>query len=219
MKRFILPLLILLFVGSLFAVESAPSEVVGYVKYDCPAGNNLLALPMVQAITTTTEFGALFGEDINTINLYNAAIQDWEASVNYGDGFWDPDYDVSTGTVLFINATNPITFYSIGALPEMNAQYSIVSGNNTIMIPLNKSDLSYTSFAGASMSDGETVNTINLFNPAIQDWEASVNYGDGFWDPDYELTIGTPLFINSGSDFTWPEGPRVYNSLFGTNKK
>lgn len=218
MKRFILPLMILLFVGSLFAVESAPSEVVGYVKYDCVAGNNLLALPMVQSITTTTEFGALFGEDINTINIYNAAIQDWEASLNYGGGFWDPEYVLSTGDVIFINATNQITFYSIGALPSTGAQYDVVTGNNTVMIPLNKSDLNLTSVAGASMGDGETVNTINLFNPTIQDWEASLNYGGGFWDPEYDLSIGTPLFINSGSAFTWPTGPRTINRTLGTSK-
>jgi hypothetical protein len=57
MKRFILPLMILLFVGSLLAVESAPSEVVGYVKYDCVAGLNLVALPMSQGYTLSSEVG------------------------------------------------------------------------------------------------------------------------------------------------------------------
>jgi len=92
MKKFILPLLLILTVGMLAAVESEPSAIVGYVKYDCVVGNNFIAMPMVQTIATTTEFGAQFGESINTINIYNPAAQNWEASVNYGGGFWDPEF-------------------------------------------------------------------------------------------------------------------------------
>ena len=208
MKKVILPLLLILAVGILAAVESAPSAVVGYVKYDCPIGNSLIAMPLVQTYTTTTEFGAQFGEDVNTINIYNPTIQDWEASVNYGGGFWDPELPVGTGSVLFINATAAVTYYSMGGLPTTNAQYNVVVGNNTVMLPLNKSTLNTTALAGATMGDGETVNTINLYNSAIQDWDASVNYGGGFWDPEYALSIGTPMFINSGSVFDWPTAPR-----------
>jgi len=209
MKKFILPLLLILAVGMLAAVESEPSAIVGYVKYDCVVGNNLIAMPMVQAITTTTEFGAQFGDNINTINLWNPITQAWDSSVNYGDNFWDPDLQVETGSVLFINATNAITYYSIGTLPTTNAQYSIVIGNNTIMIPLNKSNLNLTSVAGLSMGPtGEEVNTINLWNSLAQAWDASVNYGAGFWDPDFDISIGTPMFINSSSSFLWPTGTR-----------
>jgi len=208
MKKLLLPLLLILLVSMLAAVESDPSEVVGYVKYDCVVGDNFVAMPMVQTYTTTAEFGAQFGEDVNTINIWNTDIQSWEASVNYGDGFWDPEMPVGTGSVLFFNTTAPLTYYSIGEMPVAQAQYDIVIGDNTVMVPLNKSDLMTTALVGGSMGDGETVNTINLWNPAIQSWEASVNYGDGFWDPEVDTPIGTPLFLNSGSDFTWPAGPR-----------
>jgi len=218
MKKILLPLLLILAVGMLAAVESEPSEIVGYVKYDCVVGNNFIAMPMVQTISTTTEFGALFGESINTINMYNPVLQDWEASVNYGDGFWDPEFPLSTGSVMLINATNSITYYSIGNLPTTNAQYSIIVGNNTVMIPLNKSEYTTTAIAGASMGDGETVNTINLYNSSLQDWEASVNYGGGFWDPEFPLSIGTPMLINSGSTFLWPVGPRNLIPLHRSSK-
>lgn len=208
MKKLILPLLLLVAFGMLAAVESAPSEVVGYVKYDCVVGDNLVAMPMEQGITLTTEFGALFGEDINTINIWNSATQTWDASVNYGGGFWDPEIEIGMGSVLFFNTTAPLTYYSIGEMPAANAQYSIVTGDNTVMVPLNKSDLSTTALVGATMDDGETVNTINIWNAATQTWDASVNYGGGFWDPEIDTPIGTPLFLNSGSDFTWPAGPR-----------
>jgi hypothetical protein len=219
MKKIILPLLLILAFGMLAAVESAPSAVVGYVKYDCVIGDNFVAMPLVQSFTTTTEFGAPFGEDINTINMWNSGSQAWDASVNYGGGFWDPELPVETGSVLFFNSYAPLTYYSIGSLPATNAQYSIVTGDNTVMIPLNKSDLSTTALAGATMGDGETVNTINMWNPASQAWDASVNYGGGFWDPEYATTIGTPLFLNSYTDETWPLGPRSVTPQFKTRNK
>jgi hypothetical protein len=209
MKKFILPLLLLLAIGMLAAVESDPSAVVGYVKYECVVGDNAVAMPMVQTFTTTTEFGAQFGEDINTIRVWNSDIQDWEASVNYGEGFWDPELPVGTGTVLFFNTANDITYYSIGVLPVTNAQYNLVVGDNTVMIPLNKADLTTTALAGATMGDGETVNTIRIWNSVIQDWEASVNYGGGFWDPELDTPIATPLFLNSGTEEVWPAAPRA----------
>jgi hypothetical protein len=209
MKKMLLALLIVVSLGMLLAVESAPSAVVGYVKYDCVVGDNLVAMPLVQTYTTTTEFGAPYGEDINTINIWNPTTQAWDASVNYGGGFWDPELPVGTGSVLFFNTTVPLTYYSIGAVPATNASYDIVIGDNTVMLPLNKAALNTTALAGATMGDGETVNTINMWNAATQAWDASVNYGAGFWDPEAALTIGTPMFLNSGSAFTWPAGART----------
>lgn len=210
MKKLVLPLLLLLGISMLLAqAVSEPSEVVGYVKYDCVVGDNFIAMPMVEAFTTTTEFGAPFGDDINTINIWNPGSQEWEASVNYGGGFWDPELPVGTGSTLFLNATNAIVYYSIGELPETNAQYNLVVGDNTVMVPLNQSALTTTALVGATIGDGETVNTINLWNSASQQWEASVNYGGGFWDPEMATSIGTPLFLNSGTEEVWPAGLRA----------
>lgn len=217
MKKFILPLLLLLAIGMLAAVESDPSAVVGYVKYDCVIGDNAVAMPMVQTFTTTTEFGAQFGEDINTIRVWNPDTQYWEDSVNYGGGFWDPELPVGTGTVLFFNTTADLAYYSIGALPETNAQYNFVIGDNAVMVPLNKSDLTTTALVGATMGDGETVNTIRVFNSGTQYWEDSVNYGGGFWDPELNTPIGTPLFLNSGTEEVWPAAPRA-KQLINTKK-
>lgn len=209
MKKFILPLLLLLAIGMLAAVESEPSAVVGYVKYNCVIGDNAVAMPMVQTFTTTTEFGAQFGDDINTINIWNADAQGWDSSVNYGGGFWDPELPVGTGSVLFFNSTADLVYYSIGEMPETNAQYNIVIGDNAVMIPLNKSDLATTALAGVSIGDGETVNTINIWNSAAQGWDSSINYGGGFWDPEYDTPIGTPLFLNSATEEVWPAAPRA----------
>lgn len=205
MKKLVLPLLLLLGISMLLAqAVSEPSEVVGYVKYDCVVGDNFVAMPMVQSLAWTSEFGAQFGDDINTIYIWNPATQTWDFSVNYGEGFWDPEMEIGTNSTLFFNTANPITFYSIGDLPATPAQFSVVVGDNTAMIPLNRSDLNSTALTGSSMGDGETVNTIYVWNSATQTWDFSVNYGEGFWDPEMEMSIGMPMFFNSGSEFTWP---------------
>jgi len=218
MKKIILPLLLILTVGMLAAVESEPSAIVGYVKYDCVVGDNFVAMPMIQPYTTTGEFGAVFGESINTINIWNSATQTWDASVNYGGGFWDPEIEIGTGSTLFFNTASALTYYSIGDLPADNAQYNIVQGDNTVMIPLNRSDLINTTLVGGSMGDGETVNSLYLWNSFTQTWDASVNYGGGFWDPEYTVSIGTPLFLNSYSAITWPSPSKMLPSKVKNHK-
>jgi len=207
MKKLVLPLLLLLGISMLLAqAVSEPSEVVGYVKYDCVVGNNFVALPMSGGPTLVSELGAVFGtgEDINTIMIYDTSAQDWNACVNYGGGYWEPDLDLEEGSVVFLNTTAAGALYSIGSLPVVNATYSIVTGNNTVMVPLNNSNLTLVSEVGATVGSGEDVNTIMLYDTTAQDWNACVNYGGGYWEPDLDVAIGMPLFLNSIVDTPWP---------------
>lgn len=199
-------------------VESIPSDVVGYVKYQCVFGDNFVAMPLVQVYANTTAFGSQFEESINTINIWNPTSQAWDASVNYGGGFWDPELPVGTGSVLFFNTASPLTYYSTGTIPATNAQYQIVAGYNTVMIPLNESALSTTALVGLSMGDGETVNTIILWNSSSQVWDASINYGFGFWDPELATHIGTPMLLNSDTPETWPSVRRCASPQLEANE-
>jgi len=114
MKRFILPLLLLLAVGLLIAAESEPSEVVGYVKYDCVAGLNLVALPIEQGFTLSSEVGDTYPGQIDQISRWDADLQFWESAVFYdfgdGTGIWDPDFNVSIGTPVMASVTSPTTW-------------------------------------------------------------------------------------------------------------
>jgi len=208
MKKFILPLLLLLFVGSIMAVESEPSEVVGYVKYDCVAGLNLVALPMEQGYTLASEIGYAYPGAIDAINYWDAANQQWIAAIDLG-GFWDPDFAVAPGMGLMISAVSPLAFYSIGDMPATNPSYALVNALNLIMVPLDRSDLTYASSLG--MDVGIT-DAINQWDAANQQWIAAIDLG-GFWDPDFETTIGMPLMINAFSTGTWPTA-REANSIF-----
>ena len=209
MKKIILPLLLILTVGMLAAVESAPSAVVGYVKYDCVVGLNMIALPMDQAYTTSSEFGAAYPGSMDGINYWDAASQSWVGSVYYPapDDIWDPELPIGPGTVYMVNATAPFSIYSIGNMPSANASYALLPGLNTLMIPLNKSSLSTSSLLGIDVGylDG-----INYWDGPSQSWVGAVYYPapDDVWDPEFSTTIGFPLMVNSTGTGTWPTGPR-----------
>ena len=96
-------------------------------------------------------------------------------------------------------------------MPATNAQYTIVNGNNTIMVPLNKSSFQCESF-GYGYGTCDEINTINLWNTNIQNWSACINYGSNYFEPDPEISIATPLFLTSYANFIWPSGPRSTNS-------
>jgi len=199
MKKFILPLLVLLLVGSLFAVESAPSEVVGYVKYECVTGLNLVALPMVQGYTYASDIATAYPGMFDAISYWDADNQVWAAAVDLG-GFWDPDFEVIPGNGLWINALTPFSFYSIGDMPAVNASYNLVNGLNMIMIPLNRSDLALAGDLGMEMGN---IDAISYWDNASQVWAAAVDLG-GFWDPDFATSIGMPLWVNAFTPGTWP---------------
>lgn len=214
MKKFILPLLVLLFVGSLFAVESAPSEVVGYVKYDCVVGNNLIALPMNSGFTMTSEVVEAYNsaDVIDNINVWNSSGQFWDTAVNYGGNYFEPELPVDNGSVLFFNSSEAFSFYSMGPLYSNNATYDIVAGNNTAMIPLNRSDIDFTSVFAMDLGE-DVVDNINVWNAAGQFWDTAVNYGGNYFEPDFEISIATPIFFNSSTPMTWPSTGRNAGSM------
>jgi len=217
MKKLILPLLLLLGITMLAAVESAPSEVVGYVKYDCLTGLNLLALPMDQAYTTSSEFGAAYPGMMDGINYWDAASQTWVGSVYYPapDDVWDPELPIGPGSVYMVNATAPFSAYSIGDMPAANASYALTPGLNTIMVPLNKSALSTSSLLGVDVG---ILDGINYWDAASQTWVGAVYYPapDDVWDPEFLTPIGFPLMVSATGSATWPAGPR--NSIIRNTK-
>lgn len=200
MKKLILPLMLLLLAaGFLFAVESDPSAVVGYVKYDCVPDLNLIAIPMSQGYTLVSEFADDYPGIFDTINYWDAANQVWSAANDLGF-MWDNDFAIAPGAVLFVNALTASNVYSMGALPANNASYSLVSDLNTLMVPLNRSDLTMASELGTDVS---FIDTINSWDAANQVWSAANDLGF-MWDNDFAISIGTPLMVNALSTGTWP---------------
>lgn len=228
MKKFILPLLLLLAVGMLAAVESDPSAVVGYVKYECQPGLNFIALPMDAGFTLASEAVAAYNlnGEIDNISVWvnDPLVQTWDTTTHQGDNFFDPDPVVGPGSVIYITyvGEEPFDYYSIGALPETNASYTIEPGQNTVMVPLNRSDITLGSLLATSIGF-ETVDNISVWinDPMIQTWDTTTNQGEDFFDPDHVLSIGYPVFLTYVGDTTtvWPEGLRNVKNLKNSTRR
>jgi hypothetical protein len=196
MKKFILPLLVLLFVGSLYAVESAPSEVVGYVKYDLVAGNNTIALPMDQPYNLASELGDEIGA--SAVRFFNLSSQEWQSANSTPFG-WTGDFDISNAQALWVSLDAAGTFYSLGAVPETIPSYNLIAGNNMIMLPLNQGELNMASLVGTSIG----ASAVLFFNAGTQEWESANSTPFG-WTGDFDTAIGDPLWISTDAAGTWP---------------
>jgi len=215
MKKLVFVLLLIVSIGFLAAVESAPSAVVGYVKYPCVVGNNLIALPMNAGYAMASDLANAYPGNMDQISYWDATLQNWTTAVDLG-GFWDGDFAVGNGTVLMVNALAGFNMFSLGSLYATNAQYSLLVGNNTVMIPLNYSSLAMAGEAGTAMGADQ----ISFWDSSLQNWTTAVDLG-GFWDGDFAISIGFPLMANILAPVTWPAGPRgnVNNNSFGSSKK
>lgn len=197
MKKIILPLLLILSIGMLAAVESAPSEVVGYVKYDCVAGLNHIALPMDQSFTMASDFANNYPGSMDAMNYWDNTTQAWMSAIDLG--YWEGDFAVTPGSVLMIYALAPFSAYSIGEIPATNASYTLLTGLNDLMIPLNRSDVTMASVLGDELG---TLDAMNYWDAATQSWMSAINLG--YWEGDFATTIGFPIQVYALSNGTWP---------------
>ncbi|HQO67160.1 MAG TPA: hypothetical protein PLU06_00005 [Candidatus Syntrophosphaera sp.] len=200
MKKLILPLLLLVAFGMLAAVESDPSNIVGYVKYPCAAGvNSTIALPMEEAYTLASEIGDAYAA--TSIGYWSPADGTWMMIDQNPWGGWADDFAVANGDPLIMYVDAAVDFYSIGDLPAVLPDYDLVGGvNNTIMMPLNKSDLNLASLAG----DDIVATSIGYWSPVDGTWMMVDQNPWGGWADDFPVAIGDHLVVYVDADTTWP---------------
>jgi len=205
MKKVLLPLLILAAFSCLIAVESAPSAIVGYVKYPCVApldrgsGLNFIALPMDSGWTTVGQLGDAYPGMMDAMSYWDAASQTWVAC--YWDGYWADEFDVYPGMPVMINALGAFDLYSMGGLPSSRASVDLLFGLNAVMVPLSRSDLSTSGLVGDDMGGDAYVDALSFWDAPSQTWVAC--YWDGYWADEFGTWIGMPLMVNAVQDFTW----------------
>lgn len=210
MKKVLLPILLLMAISFMFAVESAPSEIVGYVKYPCvtvAGGLNFIAIPMESGYLYASDLANAFPGMMDALSYWDAATQTWVAAVD-GGGYFDGDYEVAPGMPIMINALADFNFYSMGSLPATRYSYDLLAGLNAIMVPLSRSDLLLAGDVGYAIGP---IDAVSNWDAATQTWVAAVEAG-GFWDGDYSVTIGMPLMVNALEDVTW-SGAKNVNTL------
>jgi hypothetical protein len=196
MKKVIIPLILLLAVAFLIAVESDPSAVVGYVKYDLLAGRNMVALPMASGYTMASNLGDAIGAQ--SVAKWNATNQGWDQADNFGF-MWVPDFAVADGNAYMVNVNAAGTYYCAGAMITQ-PNYSLVIGRNAVMVPLDRSDLSMASTFGNAIGN---LSAVAKWNATNQGWDQADNFGF-MWVPDFAVQIGMPLMVNSSAVATWP---------------
>lgn len=212
MKRLILPLLLLLAIGMLAAVESDPSAVVGYVKYDTSAGTNFLALPMEFTWTTTIQFGQSFpAGTVTSVAAFDNSSHQWKVVNRLPNNSWTGTvWPLTNGMVVRINgaATVAPQFYSIGDLPATMPSWILYTGTDFFSIPLNKSTLTTAALLGNNINTGGVkVNSISRFDNTTKDWKIANRLPNGTWSgtlTPLTLSIGDPIRTNAVAQTTWP---------------
>lgn len=234
MKRFILPLLILLFVGSLFAVESAPSEVVGYFKIDVPVGS-WTPVSMPFEIVDGSPAGVVgdnWASDLDyvetdvLININSGLVSYYYTG--YGWDNDDPNF-VEAGNFLWLNRTQPTANTNMFLLGKVNPQ----------PISLNMAGQNAGGFTPFSINDAAPVDpAIMGFTTTEPDWDnyfvdAIICINDGrtaeYWGFEYGWNAldGEPFAIeptktyyyysNSPTGWTWTYPTRGLNNPFSHN--
>lgn len=211
MKKLIFPLLLMLAIGMLAAVESDPSNVVGYVKYPLHVGDNSIAVPMEQGYTNASHVG----NDIDgcgAVKYFDGENQVWMAAdkAPFPPHPWGPvDFAVTEGDPLLIYTTSAGDFFSIGDLPDVLANYTLFPGDNFIMVPLDKSDMSNASHVG---NDIPGCGAVKYFDGENQVWMAAdkAPFPPFPWGPvDFNTAIGDALLIYTTAAGSWPAGNKL----------
>jgi hypothetical protein len=217
MKKVLLPLLMLIVASSfLMAVESAPSAIVGYVKYPCVTGLNLVSFPMAPGFANLDEFSTAMNGNITTVNKWVADGQYWNAS-DYDEMFgWSQDFSFIPGESAYIYSSADFNCYSMGPVPAPSS-YDVLVGLNLIMVPLNRSDI--TTMAGFGDAFGGAVTTVNTWINVGQYW-GTTDYDEmfGWSDPDTPASIGEPFYLYSNAAMTWPSAKGITKSKLSTSR-
>jgi len=208
MKKILLPLLLILAVGMLAAVESEPSEVVGYFKLT--AESNFwtpVSLPFDYGDLSVANVIGDFGDQDA---IYDIATF---ASSVYYEGFgWFGDLEnLEYGKVYFINRveTNPTFNYYILGKVDPNPVTVTFTGNYWTPFALNEATnipLSSLTFSGAV--DGDEIYDISTM--------ASTVYYEGYgWFGDLENIEPTHGYWYNrvgAAGYTWTYTPTRSNN-------
>jgi hypothetical protein len=208
MKKLLSLIVVVLFLGSLFAVESDPSEVVGYVEYDLvtTAGTNLnyIALPLNSGLVLASAVGTDIGV-CDAVAYWDAVNQGWVQATDLGFPVgWVGDFAVAPGDALMVGVTAAASYYVAGDLPTP-ATYTLVTSAgtnlNSIMVPLDQT----FALASALGTDIGVCDAVAYWDATNQGWAQASDLGFPVgWVGDFAVAIADPLMVNVTSGTAWP---------------
>jgi len=191
MKKFILPLLLILTVGMLAAVESEPSEVVGYFKKNVVSGSyEGFSIPFAyDNINITNVLDNQFSENDFILDM-NTGLSTTYYGIEWG---WFGDFDtMEYGHAYWIHrdSNNPATDYYL--LGKVDPQISNLA--------INGQDMGgWTPF---SINEASEVAIGNLGIPNVQYEDFIIDIQTGFISTYYGIEWG--WFSGDGFDYILP---------------
>ena len=211
MKKIIILTVALAFIVSAFALESDPSDVVGYVKYECvtteSTDDNFIALPLEAGYGDAEDLGVDIGS-CDVVGYFDAANQGWiiASDVGFPVG-WVGVFDVQPYGVYMVNVTADTDFYVVGSLVDPEPTYSLITtegtDDNAIMVPLSCYAFVDAEDLGVDIGSCDVV---GYFDAANQGWiiASDVGFPVG-WVGVFDIEIGQPLMVNVTADVpSWP---------------
>jgi len=207
MKKFILPLLLILAVGMLAAVESEPSEIVGYFKKNVnDGGYQAFVLPFYY---TNLAISNIMGDQFAESDVISD-ITTGESSTYYsGFGWFGALENMNYGTAYYINraiGNGAIDYFLLGKVDPQGFTKTILGNGAFTAFGLNEAAnvLLSEDIFGTNESDGDVISDINTGD--------SSTYYEGYgWFGSLEyLTPTSAYYYNSAfgsSDFIWTYTP------------
>lgn len=190
MRTFIITI-VLLTTFSIGAVESDPSNIVGFVRYECSTGKNLIALPLESNYTTPQDIYDDYPE-ISDIKAWDSTNQDWITASA-----------LETGKAYLVNCSSAIDFFCAGDLVDTSSQNLETTSNtnlNLVIIPLERDDLTT---ASQLADDIAVCNSVSKWVREQQSWVTATKI-NSTWQDDYNVEVADVLLINVTDDVVWP---------------
>ncbi|MCF7867395.1 MAG: hypothetical protein K9N09_01735 [Candidatus Cloacimonetes bacterium] len=240
MKRLLILTMMCALIGSMVALESDPSEVVGYVKYECVTTTttdmNLVSVALDNGVTTAQDLAAEIGAAgvVDAVSKWDEATQSWQ-QVTYSfipvpppGGFaWSGNFDIVNGDVLAVNVTSDVDYYCAGSIPA-DPVYNLITTTTTdanlVMLPLSMSSLSNAQDLANDIGAAGDVDAVSSWDAATQSWQ-QVTYsfipvpppGGYAWSGNFDIEIGKGYMINMTTNTTWPSDD-LNDSGFSSHK-
>jgi len=204
MKKYLMLTLLILSIGMILAVDSAPSSTVGYFKKSV-AGNSWAAFSY-PFYSSNDSIQYILGDQFSE----GDAITDMRTSLGaeYFDGFgWYGDMQVITpGTTYWIarGESNPTTdYFLMGTVDPQIVDYTFPAGAWTAFALNEARDIAISTLPITGVTEGDAISDIGT--------GFGTEYFDGYgWYGDLEFIEPTHAYwysSNSASDINWTYDP------------
>jgi len=225
MKKVILPLILLMLGAALFALESAPSDVVGFVKVTCNAGYTPFALPFTQFNTSGVETlalvdivapymtggTALSADRIMDIGTGSVAYKTGAGAISgfqnftIGHGYYM--HNRHSAFNLYLAGTVVPTVINFGT---MGIGFNVVGIKEASAVPMSSLDLVSCGFTGGTALTSDKVWDMNngqtaTYNTSTSTWAGTLT----------ALTPGHVYYVqvkNNHTAFNWTYDPTSRNA-------